>query len=99
VKDEAIRVWLREDLPELLEGPRGGRVRRGIDVEQAATVDLKRHEDIEDPERRGDYDTEVAGDERLGVIPDERRPPLPTGSGQFSSTAPRAAHVPAEGPW
>ena len=40
VEDESVGMRRREDLPELLEGPRGGRVRGDGDVEQAAAPDL-----------------------------------------------------------
>jgi hypothetical protein len=95
VEDEAVPVWLRQDLPELLEGPRGGWVGGSIDEEQAATAHIECDKDIQDAQRRGHHDAEVAGHERLGVIPDERRPLLPTGSGRLSSPATPAAHVAA----
>jgi hypothetical protein len=42
MEDEPILVWLREDLPELLDGPGGGRVAGNIDVHEPAAAHLKR---------------------------------------------------------
>jgi len=97
VEDEPVAMRFRKDLAELLEGPGGGRVRRDVDVEQAAAAHLERDEDVEDPERGRHHDAEVAGHEGLGVIPHEHCPPLVGLAGWFSSIAILAAHIPADG--
>jgi len=99
VEHEPVAMRGRQDLPELLQGPGGGRVGGGVDAEQAATADLKRDKDVQEAERCGDHETEVTGDERLGVIPDERRPQLPGPAGLVSSAPTLAPYVPANGTW
>jgi hypothetical protein len=65
VEDEPMAMRFRQDLPELLEGLRGGGMRRNVDVQQTPAPHLERHKDVQDAERRGHHDTEVAGHERL----------------------------------
>ena len=83
----------REDLPARLPGPRGGGVGGGVDVAEAPAADLERHKDVQEPDRHGHPDAEVARPERGGVVPDERRPALPPGAGGFASPAPRGAQL------
>jgi hypothetical protein len=76
VKDEAVGVRHREDLPELLQGPGGARVVGDIDVHQPATAYLHCHKDVQHAERRGHRHAEIAGDDGLCGIANERGPPL-----------------------
>jgi hypothetical protein len=57
---------------------------------------VERHKDIQNAERRRHHDTEVAGHERLRVIPHERCAALPGGTEWLSSTATLAAPGPAD---
>jgi len=95
VEDEPVGVRHREDFPELLERPGRRGVRGDVDVDQPPAPHLQRHEDVQDPERRGHRDAAVTGDEGLGVIPDEGGPPLSRRPAPFPAGP--AARVPADG--
>ena len=95
VKNKPVPVRLRKEFPELLQGPRSGRVCGGAEVEQASAPHLERDNDVELPQRRGHHDAELAGHECLGVIPHEGCPPL-IGRGALASPA-RPRHGSADG--
>jgi hypothetical protein len=86
MENKVIDLRLREDLPDLPQGPSRGGVGRRVDVEEAATAYLERDKDVEDAEGRGHHHTEITGHECLGMSAHERRPALPTGPGRGSSS-------------
>ena len=61
VNQKAVRVVGNEKLAELPDGPVGGRMSGDVGVQNAAGVDLHREEYIQNPERCGDRDKEIAG--------------------------------------
>ncbi len=69
MEDEPIGVRRGEDLPELLQGPGRRRVTGDVDVHEPAASHLHHDEDVEHSARRGHHHAEVAGDDRLGVLP------------------------------
>jgi hypothetical protein len=95
VEDEPVAVRLREDLPELLQGPGGGWGGRDVDVQEATAPDFEGDKDIEDAERRRHHHTEIRRHQGLRVGPHEGGPALPSGAGGGSSAATHPAHVPA----
>ena len=65
-----------EKLPELLDGPFGCSVGSDIEVQYPARADLHSHEYANDLESGSNGNEEVAGNDGLGVIPNESRPAL-----------------------
>ena len=70
------RMRFDKNFGELLSGPLGDRMFREIAMQDPARADLHRDEDVKYSESRGDAHEEIAGDDRLGVVPNERGPTL-----------------------
>ncbi len=66
------------DFPQLLQGPVRARVRRHIDMGQAARPALDDNKHIQHPERRSHSDEEVARENRLRMVLQEDGPALVT---------------------
>jgi hypothetical protein len=68
VENKPVGVGFRENLPELLERPRGGRVGRGVGVEQTTAAHFDGDENVEKPKCGRHDHTEVTRHQRLRVI-------------------------------
>jgi hypothetical protein len=71
-----MRGFTSDSGAELLNGPVRGRMRRHIPVKDPSRADLQHDEHTEELEAGGHRDEEVTGQDRMRVIPHERRPPL-----------------------
>src|SRR4029450_9214849 len=72
----AMPSSIPHDLPQLLHGPVGGRIRCHIDMRQPPRAVLDHYEYVQHPERRCDCDEEVARENRLCMVLQEGRPAL-----------------------
>ncbi len=54
VHQVTVSVFIADDLPQLLQGPLGARVRSDVDSRETATTVLDDHEHIEQPKGRSD---------------------------------------------
>ena len=95
MEDASRGVRCREDLPELLQDPRGGRMRRDIDVYEPAASRLHHDKDREPPERHSHRQADVAGPHGLALVADEGGPPMPGRA--TPSPAGGAGQVPTDG--
>lgn len=68
-----------DDLSELLECAVSGGVSRNVEVSDPARSDFQDHEDVEHSKCGSDRDEEVAGQNALGMVADERHPTLRRG--------------------
>ena len=73
---EPVRRLRSDDGAKLLNRPLRGGMLRHIPVEDATRTDLEDDEYIEDAKADGHRREEVAGDDRVRMIPHKRRPPL-----------------------
>ena len=60
-------------LPELLQRPLRGRMRRHVEVKHLAGADFHDDEDVKHTKADGDYVEEIRSDDRFCVIPHECR--------------------------
>ena len=67
---------VRQSLPEPLQRPVGGPMSGHVAVENSPRPDFHDHENVQSAEADRDHGEEVARRDRLGVIADERQPPL-----------------------
>src|SRR6266542_2501363 len=74
----AMPSCVPHDFPQLLQGPVRARVRRHIDMGQAARPALDDNKHIQHPERRSHSDEEVARENRLRMVLQEDGPALVT---------------------
>jgi len=65
----AMARLVTDHLAQLLQHPVGARVFRHVEVQQPARTMMDHHQDVEQPEGRRHRDQEVAGDNRLGMVP------------------------------
>jgi hypothetical protein len=77
--DKPIRRLTRDDFSELLECPVSGGVSRNVEVSDPARSHFQDHEDVEHSKCGSDRDEEVAGQNALGMVADERHPTLRRG--------------------
>ena len=71
-------VWMRigENLAKLLDGLFGRRMASHVAVQNSPRSDLHRHKYIQDLERSGDRNEEIAGHDGLGMVANEGAPAL-----------------------
>jgi len=77
--DKPIRRLTRDGFSELLECPVSGRVSRNVEVSDPARSHFQDHEDVEHSKCGSDRDEEVAGQNAMGMVADERHPTLRRG--------------------
>ena len=80
VDHESVRLVPGNDHPKLLRGPLGRGMRRQIPVQNPSGADLQDDEDVHDPKHCRHDDEEIAGEDRLRVISDERAPRMRSGT-------------------
>jgi hypothetical protein len=73
---ESVRVVARQEASELLRRPVGGEMLREIPMEDPSRGNLQHQEDVDEPERRGHADEEIAGEGPAGVVLKKRAPSL-----------------------
>jgi len=66
---EPVRMIGREELTEMLDSPLRGRVLRNVGVKDAPGADFDGDEDVEQAERGGHGNEEVAGYDTPSLIP------------------------------
>ena len=76
MNDELVRLFSRDTFPKLLQRPCSGRLKGRIEMQNPAAADFHDDEHIDKPERCGDRDEEVTGDDRFRMILHERHPAL-----------------------
>ena len=74
--EEAIGMRNRDRFTQLLERPRGRGVHGHIGMEDSTSRMFHDDEDIQEAKGRRDDDTEIAGNDGLGVIAHKGPPPL-----------------------
>jgi hypothetical protein len=88
-----MRRLARDRSAELLDRPLSGRMGSDVPVRDAARPDLQHDENVQDSEVAGHRDEEVAGQDRVRVIPDEGRPPL---GGSTAARRPEVPEIPSD---
>src|ERR1700760_2292168 len=76
VQKKFVVLIAREGLPQLLQSPLRRRMLGDIEVEQTSRSDLEGNEYIKDTEAYPHGNEEVASDNSICMVPDERRPAL-----------------------
>jgi len=74
VKQVFVSPFKSDGLAKLLKRPGGSWMGRDVAMDQAPAAVLDNHEHIQQQERDGDGNKEVAGNDSLGVKTQERRP-------------------------
>ena len=84
--EESIGRFKRKPVPELLDRPFSRGVGGSVPVQDPPRRDVEDHEHLQPLERRGDDDTEVAGEDCARMVVEERGPRLrrPAGPRQHS---------------
>jgi hypothetical protein len=72
VKQVLVSLFEPDGLAKLLERPGGTRMRGGVTMNQAPAAVLDHHEHMQQPQRGGDGNKEVARNDSLGVKTQER---------------------------
>ena len=67
VNQELVPVFAPNRLTQLLQHPRGTRMRCDVAMDQTTVAMLDHHEHVQQSQRRGDGDEEIAGNESRGV--------------------------------
>jgi hypothetical protein len=67
VNQELVPVFAPDRLTQLLQHPGGTRMRCDVAMDQTTVAMLDHHERVQQSQRRGDGDEEIAGNESLGV--------------------------------
>ena len=76
VQQKLVILIARKGFPQLLEGPLRRRVFGDIEMKQTSGSELESNEYIKDTEAYRHGNEEVAGDNALCMVPEERRPAL-----------------------
>jgi len=74
MKPVFVALFEPNGIAQLLERPGGTRMGGDVAMNQASTTVLDHHEHVQQPERGGDGNEIVAGNDSLGVKAQERRP-------------------------
>jgi hypothetical protein len=74
VRQVFVSLFEPDDLAKLLERPGGAWMGGDVAMDQPPAAVLDHHEHIQQPDRGGDGNKEVAGNDSLGVKTQERRP-------------------------
>jgi hypothetical protein len=67
VKQVFVSLFEPDSLAQLLKRPSGTWMARDVAMDQTAAVMLDHHKHVQLPERGGDGDQEIAGNDSLGV--------------------------------
>src|SRR5438128_2586039 len=96
--EEAVAMINRNSFAELMYSPWCRRVRRDVDMQDAAGGMFHHDKDIEQTKRGRDHDAEVARNDRLRMVADKGPPGL--GRRAFAvAVVPALGHVLAYGAW